>query len=279
MNEKKTSLRMPMALLLSLIVIGATPGQKAKKDTYDSLLAGRVPVAVAKPPDEMHYRFVITYNYFTDTGSIASPPQTVVGEFSFRPPNGAVRWAGVTETTAAEPGKNSTVIPQPYMEGLSYTRADRQRVFSDEFLRIFPQSAHKERNLVWDQVMFDGFIDYVDQLRLNQPIKGPAGTVLLGSGGKFENREIELTWTGITRRNNEDCLVVHFEALMNHFQLAFGNVTVTARSDYWGDMWISVRSRQLQAGTLMEEVAGTLQIDQKRLPLQVLRIGKLDAIR
>ena len=101
----------------------------------------------------------------------------------------------------------------------------------------------------------------------------------LGGIGKFENSDIELTWTGITRRNQEECLLIRFEAFMNHFDITSANVMVIGRSDYWGEMWVSVRTREILAATLLEEVAGTLQIDQKRQPLQVFRRATLEQIK
>ena len=160
------------------------------------------------------------------------------------------------------------LCPSP-LWSLTYTRANRQNVFSSEFMKRFPQNSEKERELVWDQVMFDSFADYVDKLKLNEAIKGPSGPVQLGVSSKFDNSDIELTWAGITRRNNEDCLLIRFQAFMNRFDVTSSDVTVDGRSDYWGDMWVSVRTRELQAATLLEEVAGTVQIGQKRMPLLV----------
>src|SRR5215813_3514459 len=133
------------------------------------------------------------------------------------------------------------LCPSP-LWSLTYTRANRQNVFSSEFMKRFPQNSEKERELVWDQVMFDSFADYVDKLKLNEAIKGPSGPVQLGVSSKFDNSDIELTWAGITRRNNEDCLLIRFQAFMNRFDVTSSDVTVDGRSDYWGDMWVLVRT-------------------------------------
>ena len=164
------------------------------------------------------------------------------------------------------------------MEGLRYTRAEAEKLFTSGFLNKFPPGTEQERNLVLDLEMFDGFVQkFVDKLRLNQPIEGPSGQVPLGPGSSFENRRVLLTWTGISRRQGEDCLLVHYEALRNHFQITSGPVTVTARSDYWGDMWIAARTRQIEYATLREEVSGIVRVGQASpQPLQLLRTGELE---
>ena len=268
---------MKRALAITLLLFLLEGVSHAQLPRYDQILRGSIPPRTAKPPAETRYRFVAVYTNFTDQGTLAGPKATVAGDFIFRYDDGTVRWSTATETTSD--GEKSSVAPQRYMQDLTYTRADRDKVFSPEFLRLFPQNSEKVRNLVWDQVMFDSFLDYLDKLKLSQPIKGPAGPVRLGGNDYFYNHDIELTWTGITRRNGEDCLVIHYDAFQNRFEINAGNVLVKARSDYWGDMWVSVRTRQIEMGTLFEEVAGTVQIAQQRIPLLVFRRATLEAIR
>ena len=265
------------AAFILLLLLGSIAHAQRAQTHYEQLLRGAVPPAMAKPAAEIRYRLETVYHMFTEQGTRSTPEQTVSGDFVFHYSDGGVRWTTVTEATSDN--KNAGAVPQTYMQGMTYARANQQSVFSPEFINRFPQNAEKERNLVWDQVMFDSFLDYVDKLKLNEPIKGPSGPVLLGMSGKFENSNIELTWTGITRRNNEDCMLIRFEAFMNHFDITSGNVTVKGRSDYWGEMWVSVRTREILTATLLEEVAGTIQIDQKRLPLQVFRRATLEQIK
>jgi hypothetical protein len=247
--------------------------QRAKAH-FDELLRGLVPPASAKPAAKTRYRLASVYHTFTDQGTPANQPQTVSGEFVFSSADCKVRWIEATSYS-----NGSAVVPQDFMQGLTYTRANRLSVFSVEFMKRFPEHSEKERNLVWDQVMFDSFLDYVDKLKLNEPIKGPAGTVQLGVGGKFDNSNIELIWAGITRRNNEDCLLIRYEGFMNRFEITTGNVVVKARSDYWGDMSVSVGTREIEAATLLEEVAGAVQLGQQRVPLLIFRRAILEPIR
>jgi len=96
--------------------------------------------------------------------------------------------------------------------------------------------------------------------------------------GQFDNSNVELTWAGITRRNNEDCLLIRYDAFMNRFKITTGTVVVNARSDYWGDMFVSVRTREIQSATLQEEVAGVVQSGEKRIPLLLFRKATLEPL-
>src|SRR5215510_14819637 len=67
---------------------------------------------------------------------------------------------------------------------------------------------------------------------LNQPytIQSQPEDVPLAGTGTFQNRRIELTWFGLSKRNNEMCALIQYHALMNKFTTFMGNMVFQGRS-------------------------------------------------
>ena len=65
---------------------------------------------------------------------------------------------------------------------------------------------------------------------------------------------IELTWTGISKRAGRLCALVRYEAFGNKFDASAGAVNARGRSHYWGEIWVSLRDKQIEYATLLEDV-------------------------
>jgi hypothetical protein len=243
-----------------------------------SVLAGRIPPAVGRSRGPATYHFTTEYTMLGPEGAEAG---THVVTADFVTHADSLRWTRVTVGPSAGHGQPPTSEEhQAYMEGLAYDRA--ANVTADDFFRAFPATANDERNLVWDELMFHSFVASLDRLRLNEPVLGPSGDVPLGEKGTFTNRRIELTLLGVGRRNGQDCFLIHYDALLNHFTVNSGPIKVSGRSDYLGDIWISLATRQIEYGTLFEEVAGIIENVPGMpgpQPLHVLRTAKLERSR
>ncbi len=247
MRVRRMRSRMLILIFLGFVTT-AIAQQKAPapdRSFVQSLVTGTPPPVSAQPPEHLLYRFGMTYYTFNEQG-VLTGTTPMEAQLTFHPADGSVEWTSMVVNTSPAPGQPQAAPQhQAYMEGLRYTRADADKMFTSGFLNKFPPGTEQERNLVLDLEMFDSFVhNYTDKLRLSQPFEGPSGQVPLGPDSSFENTKVILTWTGITRRNGEDCLVVHYESLRNHFQITSGPIKVTARSDYSGDMWISAQTRQ-----------------------------------
>ena len=244
-------------------------------DPCTAVLAGKIPPAASHARRPLKYHFVTDYTMLGPQGAEAG---THVVTAAFVTTGDSLRWTNVTVGPSAGHGQPATTGEhQTYMEGLTYAR-DAQNLTSKDFFRGFPEAATDEKNLVWDELMFHGFARNLDRLRLNEPVVAPPGDVALAGSGTFTNRRIELTLVGVGRRNGEDCFLIHYEALINTFTIKAGPVTVSGRSDYLGDIWVSIRTRQIEYGTLFEEVAGVITDipgSPGPQPLHVLRTATL----
>jgi len=243
------------ALVMGVLLLPlGDPGQRPAAPC-ETVLAGRIPPAGRRITAPTKYHFTTEYTILGPQGAEAGT-HVVTADFSTT--EDSVRWTSVTVGPSAGHGQPPTTQEhQGYMEGLGYGRA--ADVMSDDFFRAFPATAHDERNLVWDELMFHSFVASLDRLRLNEPVLAPSGEVALGGKGTFTNRRIELTLLGVGRRNGEDCLLIHYEALLNHFSVTSGAIKVSGRSDYLGNIWVSIATRQIEYGTLFEEVAGIME--------------------
>lgn len=230
------------------------------------------------------YRFTVDYKSLSPVGDVIHL-QHVVGDYTRGLPNGEVTWNNVTLATAVGPGAALPAAePRAFMNGLKY-RPDMPAEtgpMSAVFFKDFPPDAVVERNLVWDTLMFEGFgQSQFRNLKLNEPyhvIKGQ--DVPMPGVGTFVNRDVELTWIGKSRRNGQDCAVIDYTALMNPLNISNAGLRLTARSHYWGQIWVALATRQIEYATLYEVVTGEMTLPGAAgpQPLSVLRTGTFEPV-
>jgi len=272
---------MKMFAAVAALTLFATGARTTTPSSCSQLLSGNVSPATVPSNGPLKYRLTTEYDLLSPQGTEAGT-HVVTGEFTAKAEE--LQWTSVTvgQSSGHAQAVNSTEH-QKFMEGLHYTRGDAAKTTTAAFFHDFPPTAIDEKNLVWDELMFESLIrQNLDKLRLNQPILAQSGDVQLAGSGTFTNRRIELTWTGMGQRHGQDCLLVHYEALLNTFSINSGPITVTGRSDYMGDIWISIRTHRIEYGTLLEEVAGTLANvpgSNGVQPLHVLRLATLEQLQ
>jgi hypothetical protein len=192
-------------------------------------------------------------------------------------PGDVVRWSDVTVASAnGWSGDFGPAQKQGFMEGFSYPHADAANMMKPDFFRGFPPMAMQQRNLVWDTHMFEGFVADFDHLKPNVPYHVPgAGEVDLAGAGTFRNRDLQLILTGTAKRNGQDCAVIDYRALFNTLEGKTVAFALVGRSEYWGQIWVSLATRQIEYATLYEEVLGelTLQGQEKPMTISVVRVG------
>ncbi|HKV42473.1 MAG TPA: hypothetical protein VJX67_24940, partial [Blastocatellia bacterium] len=202
------------------------------------------------------YKF--TCDYFTsDTSGKPLGKDRVSGIYTRNLPERKARWSDVSIAHANgfdDPYPPGT--PQTYMDGFTYTPGESSDMFRSGFFEGFPPSEMKTKNLVWDTVAFESFAwPYFDKLVLNTPYSlHPNQDVPLGSEGNFNNRNVVLTWVGISTRDGVPCALIDYEALFNSFSVSTGTVKAKGRSHYWGEIWVSLETKQIEYATLLEDV-------------------------
>jgi hypothetical protein len=227
------------------------------------------------------YRFTVDYDSANVTGEVVHR-QRVTGDYTRGLANGDVEWRNVGE---AQADGATAPFPAPqkqdFIEGFHYPLGSPDTLKPD-FFKSFPPSAVFERNLIWDTSMFESFgQNFFDQLKLNVPLHLLIDQdINMPSVGTFHSRDIVLEWVGRSQRNGQDCAVIDYRAFFNPLEIATGGVTIRGRSDFWGEIWVSLATKQIEYATIYEEVSGQMKLPGQDTPqpLSVFRIGTLEPL-
>ncbi len=206
------------------------------------------------------YRFACDYIHLDIKGNPAGPTLHIAGNYTRGLPEGKVRWSGV-EVNGQK---------REFMEGFTYRLADTGNSMKPEFFPAFPPMAFQERNLVWDTIMFEYFAqDFFDKLSLNVPYRVEPSTIDLAGTGQFENKNIELTWIGVSKRNGQTCALIDYQAFLNKLTTKAAGMELIGRSHYWGQIWVSLSTKQIEFATLYEDVLGELKLGIQPAPMTI----------
>lgn len=227
------------------------------------------------------YRFTVEYNTANTKGETIRR-QRITGDYTRGLAGGEVMWKNVTEAVA-DGATAPYAAPQKrdFMEGFRY-RNDPADTLQPGFFKGFPAMAVLERNLVWDTGMIEYFgQNHFEDLKLNEPYHSLSDQdVKMPGVGTFHNRDVVLEWIGRSRRNGQDCAIIKYQAFFNPLDLAVGGMTLKGRSDYWGELWVSLETKQIEYGTIYESVVGEMKPpgqDTTQL-IHVFRSGALEPV-
>jgi hypothetical protein len=226
------------------------------------------------------YRFVADYNTANTRGEMVYR-QHVAGECTRGLAGGEVMWKNVTQADAPGPAASfAAAQKRDFMEGFHY-RNDLGSTMQPDFFKGFPPTAVVERNLVWDTGMIEMFgQNYFDHLKLNEPYHAISNEdTSMPDVGTFHSHDVVLEWVGRSQRNGQDCAVIKYQAFFNPVEVANGGMTLKGRSDYWGEIWVSLATKQIEYATLYEAVVGEMKLaGQDTQVLNIFRIGTLQPL-
>jgi hypothetical protein len=209
----------------------------------------------AKDNGPRTYRFIVDYNTANTRGAMLHR-QRLTGEYTRGLAGGEVIWKNVTQADAdGATAPFGAAQKRDFMEGFRYAN-DPESTLKPDFFKGFPPSAVFERNLVWDTGMIEVFGQkFFEHLKLNEPYHAPSNQdVKMPGVGVFHNRDVVLEWIGLSQRNGQDCALIKYEAFFNPLEIATGGMTLNGRSDYWGEIWVSLGTKQIEYGTINESV-------------------------
>jgi len=207
------------------------------------------------------YRFTVDYNSANTKGEMVLR-QRVVGEYTRGLAGGEVEWKNVTQAEAVGPtAPFAAAQKHDFMEGFRYHN-NLGDTFKPDFFKGFPPTAVFERNLVWDTGMIEMLgQNHFEHLKLNEPYQiANNQDVIMPDVGTFHNRNLVLEWVGRSQRNGQDCALITYKAFFNPLEIANGGMTLKGRSDYWGEIWVSLETKQIEYATLQEVVVGEMKL-------------------
>jgi hypothetical protein len=264
------------ALALVTYAVFNLSGQRASAQTW-TLPQG----TTVKDNGLRTYRFTVDYNTANTRGETLQR-QRLTGEYTRGLPGSEVMWKNVTQADAdGATGPFGAVQKRDFMEGFRYTN-DLGSTLKTDFFKGFPPTAVFERNLVWDTGMIEVFgQSYLEHLKLNEPYHSPFNQdVNMPDVGVFHSRDVVLEWIGRSQRNGQDCALIKYEAFFNPLEIANGGMTLHGRSDYWGEIWVSLGTKQIEYGTIHESVVGEMKLPGRDATqiINVFRVGTLEPV-
>jgi len=275
--------RTKSVLVVANLVIGAVFGLLGQ-----SLLAQTLPAqtwnlpqgTTVKDDGPRTYRFSVDYNTANTKGELFDR-QRITGEYTRGLGGGEVMWKNVAVAEAVGPtAPFGTAQKRNFMEGFRY-RSDLDTL-KPGFFKGFPPTAVAERDLVWDTGMIEHFgQNFFDHLKLNEPYHALSNQeVNMPDVGTFKNRDVVLEWVGRSQRNGQDCALITYQAFFNPLDIANGGMTLQGRSDYWGEIWVSLETKQIEYGTIFESVSAEMKLpgQDTMQNINVFRIGTLEPV-
>jgi len=230
------------------------------------------------------YRFTVDHTVTDTTGHVVQR-QRVLGDYTRGLPGGEAAWSHVTLAESNGPAEISAPgQARAFMEGFRYRTGPDSlgETMKPDFFKSFPPTAVLERNLVWDTGMIEMFgQDQFERLALNTQYHVLSGDVNMPGVGTFHNKDVQLTWTGRSSRNGQDCAVIEYRAFFNPIDIANSGMTLKGRSHYWGAIWVSLSSKQIEYATLYEDVLGELTLAGQDAPrtISVFRSGVFEPLK
>ncbi|MCF8357119.1 MAG: hypothetical protein K9H26_00065 [Prolixibacteraceae bacterium] len=219
-------------------------------------------------PANLKHDNYISQNYVMTTDYVDSDlfgnfrgKKRITGECSLMA-NGLVKWNNVRIAHSQSQAENFTEgEKQDIMEGFTYNPASN--ILSDTFFNSIPHIDVYLKNLVWDLTAFEVFAWYNwDSLALNEetPANDVSFELDIPELGTFENKDIRITWIGITKINDEICAIIDYKAMNNSLQFNTSDMNIKGRSHYWGNIYVSLADRQIEYAVLHEDVVMHVEV-------------------
>ena len=208
--------------------------------------------------DELQTFKVTTLHFNGDIFGNFINKQRVYGEYTRGLKDGTVKWNNVSFSMSMSPDRDAA-FPSgssiAYME--DYTYLPNEDMIKAEKFETFTEHSAFTKNLVWDMLAIEQFAwAYWDKLELNSSYSTPEmnGKIDLAGQGFFENKDIQLIYTGVSQRNGEKCATIEYRTFNNPLEVNYENMDMKGRSHYWGTIWVSLEDKQVEHAVLYEDV-------------------------
>jgi len=216
--------------------------------------------------DELQTFKVVTTHYNGDIFGNLFNKQQICGEYTRGLENGKAKWNNVTFAMSLSTDRNAA-FPEgqkiDYMENFTYNPAGNENMLQANKFETFTEFSDYTKNLIWDMQAIEGFAwAYFQDLKLNEPFSADSfnGKFDLAGNGFFENKDIQLTYTGISERNGETCAIINYRTFNNPLEIKAEGMDMKGRSHYWGTIWVSLEDKQIEHAVLYEDVIMEMQL-------------------
>jgi len=186
----------------------------------------------------------------------------VIGDITCFLNNDSVKWNNVYISQT-----NSFDVPFPkgqkQLEFENFKYVQSEKALEEVTFASIPQIDFRLKNLVFDMLGFEVFAyAYWDSLELNKEFCNHDlnSEVEMAKDGTFENKEMKISWIGITEINDETCAIIKYSQMNGKLKLNLENIKMTGRSHYWGEVYVSLSEKQIEYANLSEDVITDVSI-------------------
>ncbi|MDT8400572.1 MAG: hypothetical protein RQ743_02665 [Bacteroidales bacterium] len=190
----------------------------------------------------------------------------VLANLAVDPENNITRWQDARLASIGDFREEpENTVSLPALDGFEYESFTADFLQEDFFDDIAPELRDLAKWLVSDAMQMQGLAVYVmDSLRFGQefmPVLLEDYEIEFQNWVSFSSRYQELTWSAITKHNDEVCAVIKFESEYNPVSADTPAMSFKGRSLYYGEMWVSLQDKQLEYAIMFEDVIMKLESD------------------
>jgi hypothetical protein len=214
-----------------------------------------------------------------------SNKEMVTGQYTRGLTGGYVKWNSVYFASANDSINQEfpAGTKQNYMDNLTYIPNDSLLIQTSLYVNFptsFPDKIYAI-NLIWDIYGIEKLAWlYFDSLKLNVPYRAIQADIkipilLPDFSGTYYQRDLRITWTGVTKLNNEDCAIIDFIALNNSTEYYITGLHLQGNEDYWGTVYVSLKDKQIEyavmnnSTTQVGQITGSNQVITEQLTREV----------
>lgn len=243
-------------LFFSITIFFAIQLNAQQKVNISELLSSGTLPQNLELKDELQKYIVTTDHFNSDIFGNFFNKMRVKGEYTRGFENGKAKWNNVSIAMAmSRDAEFPAGNPVGYMENFTYNISED--MLKPEAFATFGENSAFTKNLIWDMMAIEGFAwSSFEKLKLNEPMSDERfnGKLDLAGQGSFENKDVQITWTGISQRNGETCAVIEYRTFNNPLEYSGEGMAMKGRSHYWGTIWVSLEDKQIEHAVLYEDV-------------------------
>jgi hypothetical protein len=152
--------------------------------------------------------------------------------------------------------------PLDYMEGFTYFLSDA--ILTEEFYKDFPEEDRTYmKTLIWDAPWLEVAYVGMDSIEYNKPYFADdleRKDVEAQNFALLKTKNLKLVWTGIAKKNGEECALLEFKSLSNPVESKTDILSVKGRSCCWGSFWVSLDDNEVEYAAVNEDVIMEMSI-------------------
>ena len=245
---------------LTMLLIGGLYGQERSVDDYLKGLPKDLRIDNKTPQ-----RYSMTADYYN--GDIFGNFETkyrITGEYTRGLKDGLVKWNNVYiagSDVLDEPFPEG--VKQEYIENMKYIPSEK--MLEESSFRKFPTDITSTfaKNLIWDMMCIEEMAGkYFDSLKLNQDYVTAETNqeIQLAGSGSYHNKNIHISWIGITKMHDEICAVIDYRVFGNKLELDMPGLKSKGSEHYWGKTWVSLKDKQIEYAVMYSSTIQELNI-------------------